>query len=337
MTDGVPARARARFPGISSRAYEHPADRSALVALRKLQGFDAILRRMTGLFQERSLRLMYLASAVRTGDTQFRDLHHIVLDAADVLDLAEVPELFVVNNPMPQAMTLGVDKPFIVLTTGLVDLMDDEELRFTVGHELGHVLSGHVVYRTLLFHLVGLATRASWVPLGSLGLRAIITSLEEWFRKSELSCDRAGLLVGQDVKAGLRCLMKAAGGSHLHEMNTDAFLAQAAEYNVAGDLRDGVIKILSLQGRTHPFVAVRAAELKRWAEGIEYHMILDGDYPRRQDDTQTSLFDEMKTTAASYRESITQSTDPLVTVLRDLAGDAAGAGERLFTRLTRRD
>src|SRR5213596_138681 len=119
----VPDRARVRLPGISSRAYEHPADRSALVAMRKLTGFDVPLRRLASLFSDRSLRLL--------------------LDGASVLDLPEVPELFISQNPLPNAMTLGSDKPFIVITTGLVDLYDNEEIRFAIGHELGHVLSGH--------------------------------------------------------------------------------------------------------------------------------------------------------------------------------------------------
>src|ERR1700723_4704020 len=57
----VPDRARVRLTGISSRAYEHPADRSALVALRKLSGFDVLLSKLFGLFNKRALRLMFLA------------------------------------------------------------------------------------------------------------------------------------------------------------------------------------------------------------------------------------------------------------------------------------
>ena len=109
-------------------------------------------------------------------------------------------------------MAIGKDRPFIVLTTGLVNLHDEEELRFVVGHELGHILSGHAVYRTMLLILIQLAARIAWMPIGYLGLRGIIWGLEEWFRKSELSCDRAGLLAGQDVDAARRALMKLAGG-----------------------------------------------------------------------------------------------------------------------------
>jgi Zn-dependent protease with chaperone function len=334
-SERTPDRARTRFPGISSRAYEHPADRSALVAMRAIGGFDAVLRRLGGMFRERSLRLMFLASTVRVSEHQFRDLHDSIRDAAYILDLPEVPEVYVLQDPRVQAMTLGVDKPFLVLTTGLVDLMDAEELRFVVGHEVGHVLSGHAVYRTMLFHLARLTARAVWVPLGYWGLRAILAALEEWQRKSELSCDRAGLLVGQDLDAGLRALMKTAGGPHLRQMNTQAFLDQAAEYNASGDLRDGVLKLLNLEGQTAPFSALRADELHRWAEGGHYRRALAGDYPRRADDPRASVREEFKATASAYSESMRRSSDPLFTLVRDLAGDAANAGEKLFQRFGR--
>ena len=88
----VPLPARMAFPGISSRAYEHPADRSALTALRAVPGFDALLRTMAGVFSERRLRLLYLATAVRVGERQFRALHAIKQDAVRVLDLPDEPQ-----------------------------------------------------------------------------------------------------------------------------------------------------------------------------------------------------------------------------------------------------
>ncbi|MGH3157458.1 MAG: M48 family metallopeptidase, partial [Streptosporangiaceae bacterium] len=235
----VPDRSRVRLPGISSRAYEHPADRSALVALRKLTGFDVLLRRLSGLFSDRSLRLMFLASSVRASEQQFPHIHETLRDGSYILDLPVVPELFIWQNPMVNAMALGTDKPFIVITTGMVNLYDAEELRWIVGHELGHVLSGHTVYRTMMFHLINLAQRIAWMPIGYLGLRAIIWGLEEWYRKSELSCDRAGLLAAQDVDAARRGLMKLAGGAYMSELSPDAFHQQAHEYDAVPDVRDG--------------------------------------------------------------------------------------------------
>jgi Zn-dependent protease with chaperone function len=324
----VPERVRTSFPSISSRAWEHPADRAALVALRKIPGFDGLLRTMAGVFSERRLRLLFLAAAVRVGEEQFRTVHGLHLDAVRVLDLPEAPELYIAQDPQPNAYTIGLDRPFIVLTSGLVDLLDDDELRIVIGHELGHVLSGHALYSTVLFTLIRMTGIVGWIPFGALGLRVFIHGLKEWYRKAEVSCDRAGLLVGQDPGAATRVQMKLAGGGRLSEMNLVAFLAQAEEYEASGDARDGVIRILNLLERTHPFSVLRTLELKRWVESGEYERIVAGAYPRRQDDPETSFTDEVKAAARSYRDKFTGSSDPLFTFLRDLAEQASTAGGR---------
>jgi Zn-dependent protease with chaperone function len=330
---GAPDRSRTRFPDISSRAYEHPADRSALVALRSLSGFDAVLKALSGFFRERSHRLMYLASAVRVSERQFPELHRMLMDGVEILDVPGPPELYVTQDPRVGAMTIGMDQPFIVVTTGAVDLYDAEEMRFVIGHELGHVLSGHAVYRTMLMHLINLSRRV-WIPIGYLGLRAIISALEEWQRKAELSADRAGLLAGQDESAALRVQMKTAGGSRLHEMDVDAFLEQAREYDAAGDLRDGVLKLLNLEGQSHPFAVLRAADLRRWIADGEYARILAGDYPRRADDGQTSIKDEFAAAARSYRRTFDESADPLMKLLKGVGEEVADVGARIFNRAT---
>jgi Zn-dependent protease with chaperone function len=331
----VPDRARVRLPGISSRAYEHPADRSALVAMRKLTGFDVLLRRLASMFSDRSLRLDYLASSVRASQEQFPQLYQLLLDGASILDLPEVPELFISQDPIPNAMTVGSDKPFIVITTGMVDLLDIEEMRFVIGHELGHALSGHAVYRTMLLYLRALAIRLAWFAIGYIGLRVIIAAMEEWYRKSELSCDRAGVLAGQDPAASRRALMKTAGGSRMSELSHDEFHRQAQEYDAVPDVREGLIKFLQLtaQGNTHPFAVIRFAELDRWVAEGEYGSILEGDYPRREDDPDVSVGEEMKAGAKSYQDSWSRSSDPLVGLFKGVAEGAGAAGEKLFSGL----
>jgi Zn-dependent protease with chaperone function len=332
----VPDRARVRLTGISSRAYEHPADRSALVALRKLTGFDTLLKLLNGLFNERAMRLNFLASGVKVSDRQFPHLHEMLRDGAYVLDMDTVPELFVSQTPLVNAMALGTNTPFIVLNSGLVELLDAEELRAVIGHELGHILSGHSVYRTMLYNLIVLASRIAWMPIGYIGLRAIIWGLEEWYRKSELSCDRAGLLAGQDLDASRRVLMKLAGGSRLAEMNADAFHDQAREYDAAPDLRDSILKLLQLQGNTHPFAVVRFAELDHWVQSGEYERILAGDYPRRDTDRNASVTEEVRNAAKAYQESWNRSEDPLIGMVRGAAGNMARAGGSLFDRFQNR-
>jgi Zn-dependent protease with chaperone function len=343
MTDGsnhgaqhLPGRERRRFPGISSRAYEHPADRSALVALRKLSGFDTVFKALSALLPERSLRLLFLSDSVRVGEEQFTHLNHMLRDACYILDLEKVPPMYVNQDPKPNAMCIGLDEPIIVVTTGLVELLDEEEMRAVVGHEVGHALSGHSVYRTILLFLTNLALKVAWIPLGNVAIMAIVTALREWFRKSELSADRAGLLVGQDLQASMRGLMKLAGGNHLHEMNVDAFLKQADEYEAGGDLRDSVLKIMNVLPRSHPFTTVRAAELRKWAATREYQRIMDGHYDRREDDGDTSVSDSFRQSANHYADTVRSSKDPLMGLVRDIAGGAGDLGGKLRDSFTGR-
>lgn len=333
MTDSTPDRARIVLTAISPRAYEHPADRAALTALRKVRGFDQMLRWISGLFAGRSPRLLALASTVRVGDRQFPHVHRLVQDCARVLDLPDVPETFVSGHPIPQAHAIGVDSPFLVLSSGLVDLLDEEELRFVIGHELGHILSGHAVYRSMLDHLLALSRRMFFVPVGYLGLRALVTALEEWYRKSELSCDRAGLLAGQDPAAALRAQMKIAGGSRLGEMDVTAFLDQAREYDAQGDLRDGVLKLLSLQGQTHPFAVLRAASLRAWIDEGSYQQILGGDYPRRGDEAEPPVSDEAREAARSYKQTMDDSADAFMRLVRAIGEEATSVGQRVADRM----
>ncbi|AIR98361.1 M48 family metallopeptidase [Streptomyces glaucescens] len=328
-SERLPGRRRRRFPEISSRAWEHPADRSALVALRRLSGFDTVFKALSGLLPERSLRLLFLSDSVRVSDRQFPHLHTMLLDACYILDLEKVPPMYVQQDPQPNAMCVGMDEPIIVVTTGLVELLDEEEMRAVIGHEVGHALSGHAVYRTILLFLTNLALRVAWIPLGNVAIMAIVTALREWFRKSELSADRAGLLVGQDLRASLRGLMKLAGGNHLHEMNVDAFLEQAEEYEAGGDVRDSVLKILNVLPRSHPFATVRAAELNKWAASRDHQRLMDGHYPKRGEDGETKVSESLRESAAAYASQVRDSKDPLMKLVADLAGGAGDLGDRV--------
>ncbi|SLA66570.1 peptidase, M48 family protein [Mycobacteroides abscessus subsp. massiliense] len=118
--------------------------------------------------------------------------------------------------------------------------------------------------------------------------------------------------------------MKLAGGSRLDEMDTQRFLAQAAEYERTGDMRDGVLKLLNLELQSHPFSVIRAAELSKWIDRGEYGAILSGNYPLRTDDEQTDLGSEFRSAARSYKENFDSSTDPLISALRNFGSTLDG-------------
>src|SRR5688500_19057173 len=122
--DRKPARPRVALTDISSRAWEHPADRGALTALRKLKGFDVLLRTMSGVFRERAWRLTLLGSAVRVDERQFTRLHRLLAEVGRSLDVANLPELYVQADPHLHAQTVGMDRPVIIVSSALVHHLD---------------------------------------------------------------------------------------------------------------------------------------------------------------------------------------------------------------------
>jgi Zn-dependent protease with chaperone function len=328
---------RVILEGISSRAWEHPADRAALEAMRKLPGFELALRKIFGAIGDRSLRLATLASAVRVDERQFADVHALYLQACEVLDVQDRPELFVAQTPLVNAGAVGVDKPFIVLNSGTLALLKPDELQFVLAHELGHVLSGHVPYKTMLSLLLRLSILILSIPLGGAAIMALTTALLEWDRKSELSADRAAMLGTQDPELARRVNMKLAGGGRTEDMSVDAFLEQAREYEEGGSVLDGVIKLLNLVGRTHPFPVLRLAELQRWEDSGDYGRILEGDYERRGDEEGTSVLSDLKSSTESYADDFSTSKDPLARWLQDRGKDVKSASEKAASFFRRRD
>ena len=280
-TSNLPSRRpRTVLAKISPRAWEHAADRAALNALRAIPGFDEVVRKIYGFFGERGVRLLFQANAVRVGPTQFPRVHSAFSDVCATLDWEPRPELFISQTPFANAGAFGMDRPFIVLNSGALNMLDDEELHTILGHELGHIMSGHALYRTILVIILTIGLRG--LPfLAGIAILPIQLALLEWFRKSELSSDRAGLLASQDPIASMRMFMKLAGGGKLEETDLNAFMAQAKEYEQGGDAADMIAKVINTLGMTHPFHTLRAAELQRWVEGGDYDRILRGEYPKR--------------------------------------------------------
>jgi Zn-dependent protease with chaperone function len=309
---------RKRLPSISPRAWEHPADRAALSALKQVPGFDDILKFFLGMTWEKSWRLIFLASSVRVGPQQFPKVDAMVDEACRVLDVADRPEVYITQNPMLNAGAWGVRKPFITLNSSLMDIMGESEQLAVIAHEIGHILSGHVLYKNLLFLLLALSGVLFPVPVSMIVLRGVIAALTEWDRKSELSADRAGLLVVQDPDVSYRALMHMAGGKHIHQMDMDTFYAQAQEYESGGDVLDGLYKFLNLLGQSHPFAVLRLTAIRQWATEGSYQSILDGDYPTRTDHEE-NIANDFSEATREYREEMKRAKDPFARAVTDVA------------------
>ncbi len=322
MTNETP-RARRVLTAISPRAWEHPADRAALQALRAIPIFDQVLRKLFGFFGEKPIRLAFQASAVRVSERQFGRVHRLYGEVLRTLDATEPYPLFVSQTPLVNAGAYGMNRPFIILNSGMLQLLDDDELQYVIAHEVGHIQSGHVLYHTMMVILIQLADRG--FPLVGLAARAVLVGLLEWYRKSELSSDRAGLLGIQDPKVVYGAMLKLAGGGAPPETSVTAFLEQAEEYRESGDVADSVFKVLNLLGTTHPFHVLRVSELRKWIEEGEYDRILQGEYVRRGE-PEPRYRDDLSAAAAAYRKDAGDFVE-------DLASAAKKMKDTLFDNL----
>src|SRR3982751_1286602 len=237
-----------QLPLISSRAWEHPADRAALNTLRAIPGFDEVVRRVAGFITERGVRQLFLANAVKVGPQQRPKLDALLTDVCTTLDWPDRPELYVTQSPKVNAYAIGFDTPFIVMNSEALELLsDDDERRFLLSHELGHIMSGHMTYRTIALILIAIGT----------GPLPFQLALLEWHRKSELSTDRAGLLAVQNHIVAQRSFMKLAGGPDYGDVaSVEEFMRQAATYETGGDSWDKILKLVNTAFREHPFNTV---------------------------------------------------------------------------------
>ncbi len=302
---------------ISPIAWEHPADRAALNTLRAIPGFDEVVRKVAGFFGERAIRHLFAGNAVRIGPRQRPKLYALYNEVLETMDWPARPDLYVTQTATVNAGAVGFDNPFIVINSGMLGLLDREEQRTVLGHELGHIMSGHALYRTIALILLQIGLRN--LPfLTGIALLPIELALFEWFRKSELSSDRAGLLSSQDPTAAMMTELKLAGGNprkkpeqvgtegiegeeeKYDEINLDEFLVQAEEYETGGTVIDTAFKYLNVAFATHPFHTVRVAELHRWVRSGEYYRIVGGDYPRRGEEAQRGLGQDYADAAGYY-------------------------------------
>jgi Zn-dependent protease with chaperone function len=266
---------------ISPRAIQHPADRAATATLQQVPYLDAVIRKLIELGYERAYRQAYLGAAVRLGDQQLPHIWVLEREVFNVLDIPELPDLYLTQFPVANAAVIGAARPIVVVNSETVRLLDTEGLRAVLAHEAAHVLSDHTLYGTALQILIALGRSARLPLLAGLPLRAITAALMEWFRAAELTCDRGSAIVTRDPMAVCRVLMTIAAGEAAGELDLDAFMAQGLEYTEGGRGLERLSRLLLDLNLTHPMPVRRAHELLKWVREGEYDRIVDGEYVRR--------------------------------------------------------
>jgi Zn-dependent protease with chaperone function len=262
--------------GLRADEFRHPVDLQATRSLQQLPGLGLLIQNLLGSTAGEMFYLDNIASSIQINEQQLPEVYQLLVQACRILDL-EVPQLYVRQNPVPNAYTFAMQgkKPFIVLHSSLLDLLEPKELQAVIAHELGHLKCNHGLYLTMA-NLLVLST--SLLPFGGLFYRALQDQLLHWLRCAEFTCDRAALLVTQDARTVISVLMKLCGGSPqlAARLNVDAFLEQARTYEeLDSDLWQLELKQLQTLGRTHPLPVLRAREIERWFRSNTYQQILE--------------------------------------------------------------
>jgi len=272
---------RFRLTGLGPEAFVADGDRRALDALQRVPLLPQIVRKFYEIGADRWLYCWNMSMSVRCGPNQFRTLHRILQEASTVLDMPE-PELYVTSNPFPNAFAGGVERPYITLRSSMVDTMTNEQLYHLIGHELGHIKAGHILYRSVagllapLLEMVGRRT----LGLGDVASIGLVLAFAEWSRQAEISADRAGLLVSQDLDISTSAnLAMTAGPSRLaHEMNREAFMDQVHSYQDMGSwdaMGKVMVYLFYSSTASHPMPVYRTQEIERWYQAGHYQRVLD--------------------------------------------------------------
>ena len=288
------------FADLDPDSYIHPLDKETLDALRRIPGVSTMLRSLIRHSFELATRLHHHANFIRVSPKQYASLWAKFEHAGACLGIKQLPELYVYQDPVPNAYTFGVDKYFVAVSTGVLELLDDDEILVVLAHELGHVHADHVLYKSAarVFGSVASTIIQATFGIGTLVVYPIQLALLRWDRASELSSDRAALLVVKNPQTVIRALMKIAGGTRRYsdELGIDGFVEQADSF---GKMQDEgplgrYITIFQSLFRSHPYPIWRTKEIIDWVTTGNFLEILDGEYKVR------ALVAQVKTCSACH-------------------------------------
>lgn len=170
-------------------------------------------------------------------------------------------QLYVLPSNQLNAYTFGFTDPrVVVLYSPLLKVMDESELRFILGHELGHILFNHTWINTLLGGMGG-------IPLSLEIALVFIFAFRWWNRACEYSCDRAGLLACGSLEKATSALVKLV----VRGVDSQVELDQALQVLDAQD--DSVWNVLGEALSTHPMVIRRIEKMRKFAASAEYRQL----------------------------------------------------------------
>ncbi len=264
---------------IDSKFYIHPSDRAALKALKAIPGFQPLMKFFMSIWNEKLFRIENMSSNLRVNDAQMKKYYDLLPPICDKLGI-EVPDLYIKMDVQPNAYTYGDTKPFIVLTSGLLERFPDDLVATVIAHECGHIACHHTLYSTMGRILLNGAIQAS----SGLGAAALISeslsiAFYYWMRCSEFSADRAAIICDGKADDLTRMCMHFSGYDPRfdEEANLDEFMKQAEDYkSLTTDSKlNKVLEFYMYKSIDHPLNALRALDAKKWGESEEAAKIFE--------------------------------------------------------------
>ncbi|MBI1240039.1 M48 family metallopeptidase [Umezakia ovalisporum] len=306
------------YKGISSEAFRHPLDRQAEEALRNLPGFNLIARKFVEFVYERPQLVYLMGNAIQVGPRQYSTIYQMFRECVRDLDIYPEPTLFVAQNPEANSYALGQENPYILINTGILDLLDQGEIRAVLAHELGHIKCGHTILIQMAMWAMSAASALGEMTfgIGNFVSQALIYAFFEWRRKAELTADRAALLVIDDLNTVMSSMMKVSGGSikYAHECSLQEFIKQSENYHSLDENgMNQVYKFLLYNGAQgmmlgHPFPVERLRYLQEWSVSEQYQQIRQGNY---QQSPASGAVDITAQTASQEAETLRRQIEEL--------------------------
>lgn len=252
---------------INAHYYTHDADRATLRSLQAIPGFTPLLRAFMKYWNETLCRVENLASNIRINERQLPEYYDLLPPICEKLGI-EIPEMYLQLNVSPNAYTNGDTKPFIVLTSGLLEHMPAHLIPTVIAHECGHIACHHVLYSTMGRMILNGA--AEWLGIGQLATLPIKVALNAWSRCSEYSADRAAALCDGHADNVVEMCMRFGGMTKNLGLKLDKelFMEQAMEYQtyIKDSSWNQFVEFMVLTEVDHPMNAVRAYECNEWAK-----------------------------------------------------------------------
>lgn len=253
------------------KTFVHPNDEAALAKLKLVPGFNVATKWVMKFGVEQYCRGLYMANHIRLSEKQLPGIYNLLPPLCETLGI-EVPELFLQMYPTPNAYTVGDQRSYIVITSGLLDCLGEgEELRAALAHECGHIACRHVFYTTMVQMMLNFGGQYEIIQSIQ---GPLVLAYNFWARQSEFSADRASAVCMGDTLTPIRMLLRLAGGPSRYtaSLDLDEYAAQMVESEgLMKDVRwQKTLRDLAEMDEDHPYTATRVKELLRWGREPQF-------------------------------------------------------------------